>query len=75
MKTPPMDLPAADAAKLVRREVPEVGKDGKPTGKLADKAVAPDEVFAVAVRDQLVTVVTTDGRKLSGTLPAAKAEK
>lgn len=71
----PMDLPAAEAAKLVRREVPEVGKDGKPTGKMVDKAVAAAEVFAVAVRGDVVTVVTTDGRKLVGELPARKDAK
>lgn len=71
----PMDLPAAEAAKLVKRGVPELGKDGKPTGKMLEKAVSAAEVFAVAVRDDAVTVVTVDGRKLHGTVPATKADK
>lgn len=54
----PMEMPAAEAAKLVRR-------DGK--------AVSAADVFAVAVREQQVTVVTTDGRKLIGELPPKKA--
>lgn len=71
----PMDLPAAEAARLVRRELPELGKDGKPTGKMQDKPVTAAEVFAVAVRGAVVTVVTTDGRKLVGELPARKDAK
>lgn len=71
----PMDMPAAAAARLVRREVPELGRDGKPTGKMVECPVSAVDVFAVAVREGQVTVVTTDGQKLFGELPAGKAEK
>ncbi|MCB1909982.1 MAG: hypothetical protein KDH15_21685 [Rhodocyclaceae bacterium] len=64
----PMDLAPAEAAKLVKRQVPEVGKDGKTTGKLVDASVKADEVFASRVRDDKLTVVTTAGEKLTGTL-------
>lgn len=70
----PMDLPAAEAAKLVRRDVPELDRDGKPTGKTKPAPVGADEVFAVRVRDTAVTVITTAGEKLTGTLPG-KATK
>lgn len=70
----PMDMPAADAAKLVKRQTPELAEDGTPTGKLVDAAVQPDEVFAVRVRDTGVTVITTRGERLQGTLPE-KAKK
>lgn len=71
----PMDLPAAEAAKLVKREEIELGKDGKPTGKVTEKPITAREVFANVVRGDAVTVVTVDGRKLHGTLPPPKAEK
>lgn len=70
----PMDLPAAEAAKLVHRDVPELDEAGTPTGKLARGAVKPDEVFAVRVRDTGVTVITTSGERLTGLLPE-KAKK
>lgn len=71
----PMDLPAAEAAKLVKRLVPELDKDGKPTGKDVEVALKPAEVFANRVRGDVLTVVTTDGQKLTGRVPPAKAEK
>lgn len=70
----PMDMPAADAAKLVKRQAPELAEDGTPTGKLVDAAVQADEVFAVRVRDASVTVITTSGERLLGLLPE-KAKK
>jgi len=61
-------LTKADAAKLVKREVPVLDKQGKPTGKTTKVAVEADEVFAYAVReDGTVVVVTVDGQKLFGT--------
>lgn len=68
----PMDLPAAQAAKLVKREVAELGKDGKPTGKTVAEAIKADEVLACRVRGDELTVVTTAGEKLTAALPAAK---
>lgn len=70
----PMDLKPAEAAKLVAREIAVRDKDGKPTGKTELKPIAAAEVFACRVRDTAVTVITTAGEKLTGTLPA-KAEK
>lgn len=69
----PMDLPAAEAAKLVKRSVP-VMKDGKPTGEHKDVPIKADEVFACRVRDQDVTVITVDGQKLTSVLSAARGE-
>lgn len=63
-----VELTAAEAAKKVKRQVPEVGEDGKPTGELKDVKVGADEVFAWAVRGERVIVVTTDGQKLEGKL-------
>lgn len=71
----PMDLPAAEAAKLVKRVVPEIGDDGKPTGKDIQIAVKPSGVFANRLRADVLTVITTDGQKLITVLPPAKAEK
>ena len=68
-----MDLPAAQAARLVKRTAPELDKDGKPTGKEVEIAVKPAEVLACAVRGTTVTVVTIDGQKLTGEAPPAKA--
>lgn len=70
----PMDLDPAAAAKLVGREVPVLDKEGKATGKTYRKPIDTSEVFACRVRDTAVTVITTSGEKLTGTLPA-KAEK
>jgi hypothetical protein len=71
----PMDLPAEQAAKLVKRIAPELDKEGKPTGKDIEVEVKADEVFANRVRGDVLTVVTTDGQKLTGRVPKAKAEK
>lgn len=71
------DTPAAltpeQAAKAVRRKVPEI-KDGKPTGQTALQAIRPDEVLASVVRGNVVTVVTISGEKLSAELPAKAAK-
>lgn len=64
----PKTLSKADAAKLVKRLVPAVGADGKPTGKQAEKAVTAEEVFDFAVVGKEVVVVTVDGQKLRGAL-------
>lgn len=63
----PMDLPAAKAAKLVAREVPELDKNGEPTGKRVRQEIGAEEVFACRVRDTQVAVVTTAGERLIGT--------
>lgn len=70
----PFDLPADDAAALVKRERPELGEDGKPTGVLVDVAVRPDEVFANRLHGDVLVVVTTDGEKLSARIDLAKLE-
>lgn len=65
-------MTAAEAAKLVAREVPAVdeagkpviGKDGKP--KTTRIPVKTDEVLAFADKGDHVVVVTKDGRKLHG---------
>lgn len=54
------------AAKLVVREIPELGKDGKPTGQVKSVPVRPDEVLDCKQYEDRVVVVTTDGRKLTG---------
>lgn len=59
-------MTAADAAKLVTREVQEIGKDGKPTGATKRVPVKADEVLAFADKGDHVVVVTKDGRKLRG---------
>lgn len=69
----PTPLTAEQAAKAVKRQVPEI-KDGKPTGETALQAIRPDEVLAHAVRGGVVTVVTIAGEKLTGELQA-KASK
>ena len=71
----PMDLPAEQAAKLVKRLAPEFGADGKPTGKDTEVEIGADEVFANRVRGDVITVVTTSGEKLVGRAPKGKAEK
>lgn len=71
----PMDLPADEAAKLVKRLAPEFGADGKPTGKDVEVEIGADEVFANRVRGDVLTVVTTAGEKLTGKAPKAKAAK
>jgi hypothetical protein len=71
----PMDLPAEQAAKLVKRMAPEFGADGKPAGKDIEVEIGADEVFANRVRGDVITVVTTAGEKLTGKAPAGKAGK
>lgn len=71
----PMDLPAEQAAKLVKRLAPEFGADGKPTGKDVEVDISADEVFANRVRGDVITVVTTSGEKLTGKAPASKGGK
>lgn len=72
---PPMDLTAEQAAKLVKRLAPELGADGKPTGKEVEVEIGADEVFANRVRGDVLTVVTTAGEKLTAKAPKGKAEK
>lgn len=71
----PMDLPAEQAAKLVKRMAPEFGADGKHTGNDTEVEVGADEVFANRVRGDVITVVTTSGEKLTGKAPASKGGK
>ncbi len=60
-------LTNADVAKLVKREVPVLDKDDKPTGKTKLVAIEADEVFAFKQReDGTIVVVTVDGKKLFG---------
>lgn len=66
----------ADAAKAVKRTTVEVvtdakknpvfEKDGSVKTKTVDVTVSADEVLDFALRDGVVTVVTTDGQKLTG---------
>lgn len=63
-----LELTAAEAAKAVKRSVPVIGEDGKPTGETEAVEVTEEEVHAWALRGQRVIVVTTDGQKLEGTL-------
>lgn len=61
----PKEMTAAQAAKFVKRPVPEL-KDGKPTGKMRQLAVKTEEVLSFREYDSHVVVVTTDGQKLQG---------
>lgn len=65
---PALPLDKAGAGAAVFREKPVIGEDGKPTGETEAVPVAEDEVLAFAVRGDVVTVVTTDGQKLVGSL-------
>jgi membrane protein implicated in regulation of membrane protease activity len=56
-------MTAAEAAKLVSRDV---GKDGKPNGEIARKPVRADEVLDFRDYGDHVVVVTVDGQKLTG---------
>lgn len=60
------ELTAVQAAKLVKREVPALDKDGKPTEKMKAVAVKTEEVFSFREYDDHVVVVTTDGQKFRG---------
>jgi len=57
----PKEMTAAEAAKLVSREIP--GDEG---GKPATKPVRADEVQAFRDYGDRVVVVTVDGQKLTG---------
>jgi DNA-binding LytR/AlgR family response regulator len=61
----PKELTAAQAAKLVKREVPVMEK-GKPTGKMRQVAISVDKVLTFKDYSTYVVVVTTDGQKLRG---------
>lgn len=65
------ELTAADAAKLVFREVPKFDKEGNPAGT-TQKSIGADEVFAWKDYGDHVVVVTVDGQKFSGEKKAAK---
>jgi hypothetical protein len=71
----PMDLPAEQAAKLIKRLAPEIGADGKPTGGDVEVEIGADEVLSCRVRGDVLVVVTTAGEKLTGKAPKGKAEK
>lgn len=60
------EMTAADAAKLVSREVPVLNKDGKPSGETKQAAVKASEVLSFRDYGDTVVVVTTDGQKLTG---------
>ncbi|MBK6742519.1 MAG: hypothetical protein IPG66_05880 [Hydrogenophilales bacterium] len=62
----PKGMTAAQAAKLVTRDVPVLGKDGKPTGETAKKAIKADEVLSFRDYGDRVVVVTVDGQKFTG---------
>jgi len=62
-KTPePMTID--QAAKRVKRLVPELGKDNKPTGKTKEVPVTAKEVLSFKDYGYKVVVVTRDGQKL-----------
>lgn len=63
---PVKGMTAAQAAKLVFRDVPMLGKDGKPTGEMAKKAIKADEVLSFKDYGAHVVVVTVDGQKFTG---------
>lgn len=52
---------------------PELDKDKKIKTRTVSKDVTEDEVLDYRVDGLNVVVVTTDGQKLTGTLPAPKA--
>ncbi len=60
------EMTAADAAKLVSREVPALDDKNQPTGKTKQVAVKADEVLSFRDYGDYVVVVTKDGQKLSG---------
>jgi hypothetical protein len=62
----PKAMTLADAAKLVRRKVPVLGDDKKPTGEFKEKALAEGEALSFREYDDKVVVVTTSGEKLEG---------
>lgn len=82
-----MPLTKADAAKLVMRKVkcPVLEKDKKthkldaksnvPLYKDVDAPVETDDVLDFALRDDVLTVVTTSGDKLTATLSSDELKK
>jgi len=61
------EMTAAEAAKLVVREVPVLDKEtGQPTGKTRQVPVKPSDVFAYRDYGDHVVVVTKDGHKFRG---------
>lgn len=59
-------LDKAAVAKLVKRKVPVLDRDKKPTKKTKLVAVSADEIFAFKEYDNHVVVCTVDGVKLHG---------
>lgn len=59
-------MTAAEAAKLVVREIPVIGKDRKPTGEIKKVPVKATEVLSFRDCGDSVVVVTADGQKLTG---------
>ncbi len=53
------------AAALVFRTVPVIGKDGKPNGKTEKVAISAEEVLDFKDHGTHVVVVTIDGHKFS----------
>ncbi len=66
MADPKNEMTAADAAKLVCRQVEVLGKDRKPTGDIKEVAIKPGEVLSFRDYGDHVVVVTTDGQKFRG---------
>jgi len=62
----PKEMTAAEAAKLVVREVPVLDKEGKNTGKVNEIPVKAAEVLSFRDYGDYVVVVTNDGKKLTG---------
>lgn len=60
------EMTAAEAAKLVFRELPAIGKDGRPNGETKREPVKAGEVLAFRDHGDHVVVVTKDGQKLIG---------
>jgi hypothetical protein len=60
------EMTAADAANLVVRGIPVIGKDRKPTGEVKRAPVKASEVLSFRDCGDSVVVVTTDGQKLTG---------
>lgn len=60
------ELTAAEAAKLVCRDVPVLDDKKQPTGKTKQVAVRADEVLSFRDYGDVVVVVTKDGQKLTG---------
>ncbi len=63
---PVKEMTAADAAKLVCRVVPVLGKDKKPTDETRDIPIKAAEVLSFKDYGDHVVVVTIDGQKFRG---------